>query len=74
MSKVIASIVLYKHSYAELKATLDSLFATPSIEKVILVDNHSSNWATTFQHPKVVYEKSEGNFGFGYGHNIAIRK
>ncbi|MDU6157355.1 glycosyltransferase [Acinetobacter pittii] len=74
MPKTIASIVLYKHSYAELKATLDSLFATPSIEKVILVDNHSSNWAATFQHPKVVYEKSEGNFGFGYGHNVAIRK
>ena len=74
MPKTIASIVLYKHSYAELKATLDSLFATPSIEKVILVDNHSSDWAATFQHPKVVYEKSEGNFGFGYGHNIAIRK
>ena len=72
--KTIASIVLYKHSYTELKATLDSLFATSSIEKVILVGNHASDWAATFQHPKVDYEKSEGNFGFGYGHNIAIRK
>lgn len=72
--KTIASIVLYKHSYAELKATLDSLFAAPSIEKVILVDNHASDWAAAFQHPKVVYEKSAGNFGFGFGHNIAIRK
>lgn len=72
--KTIASIVLYKHSYAELKATLESLFAAPSIEKVILVDNHASDWAAAFQHPKVVYEKSAGNFGFGFGHNIAIRK
>lgn len=71
---IIASIVLYKHSYAELKATLDSLFAVPSIEKVILVDNHASDWAATFQHPKVIYEKSAGNFGFGFGHNVAIRK
>lgn len=74
MSKVITSIVLYKHSYAELKATLNSLFAVPSIDKVILVDNHQSDWAATLLHPKVIYEKSAGNFGFGYGHNTAIRK
>lgn len=73
-TKTIASIVLYKHSYAQLKATLDSLFAAPSIDKVILLDNHASDWAATFQHPKVIYEKSAGNFGFGFGHNIAIRK
>ena len=34
MPKIFASIVLYKHSYTELKATLDSLFATSSIEKL----------------------------------------
>ena len=74
MPKIFASIVLYKHSYADLEATLDSLFAVSSIAKVILVDNDTSDWAATFQHSKVIYEKSAGNFGFGYGHNIAIRK
>lgn len=76
MSKVniIASIVLYKHNYIELKATLDSLFSVPEVEKIILVDNDSSSWASTYKHPKVIYEKSEGNFGFGYGHNFAIKK
>ncbi len=74
MPKIIASIVLYKHSYADLKATLDSLFSIQSINKIILVDNDISDWAVKFQHPKVIYEKSAGNFGFGYGHNIAIRK
>lgn len=74
MSKVITSIVIYKHSYADLQLTLDSLLASSSIEKVILVDNDHSDWASTFSHPKVTYIKSEGNFGFGYGHNIAIQK
>ncbi|MDQ8996680.1 glycosyltransferase [Acinetobacter soli] len=70
----IASIVIYKHSYEELKPTLDSLLNTSSIEKIILVDNDTSNWANSFKHDKVIYLKSEGNFGFGYGHNLAIKK
>lgn len=71
---VCASIVIYKHTYEELKLTLDSLLASPSVEKIILVDNHASDWAATFQHSKIIYERSAGNYGFGYGHNIAIRK
>ena len=74
MVSVIASIVLYKHSYLDLKPTLDSLLATPSLSKVILVDNDESTWAKSFSHSKVVYVKSEGNFGFGYGHNYAIKR
>ncbi|NHC03373.1 glycosyltransferase family 2 protein [Acinetobacter sp. 187] len=71
--KVIASIVIYKHSYQELKPTLDSLIDTPSIEKIVLVDNDSSDWAYKNLDPKIIYIKSEGNFGFGYGHNLAIK-
>ena len=71
---VIASIVIYNHSYQELKPTLDSLLNAPSIHKVILVDNSASDWANTFVHEKVVYLKSQGNFGFGYGHNLAIKQ
>lgn len=74
MSKVIASIVVYRHSYNDLKETLESLLSSEFIEKVILVDNDESDWAPNFNHTKIVYEKSAGNFGFGYGHNIAIRK
>lgn len=74
MHKVIVSVVLFKHSYADLKPTLESLFLSPLIEKIILVDNDESDWASKFHHPKVIYEKSAGNFGFGYGHNLAIQK
>lgn len=71
---VIASIVLYKHSYEELSPTLESLLNANEIEKIILVDNDHSNWASKFNHPKITYLKSDGNFGFGYGHNLAIKK
>lgn len=72
--EIFCSLVLYKHSFNELKATLDSLFAVSEIKKIILVDNDESEWATAFTHEKVIYLKSEGNFGFGYGHNQAINK
>ena len=72
--KIFASIVIYKHSYNDLKETLDSLCACEVIEKVILIDNDESDWASQLNHPKVIYEKSAGNFGFGYGHNLAIQK
>lgn len=74
MIKVVASIVIYKHSCTELALTLDSLFSSKYIKSVILVDNDASDWASKFQHPKVKYIKSDGNFGFGYGHNIAIKE
>jgi GT2 family glycosyltransferase len=71
---VIASIVIYNHSYQELKPTLDSLLNAPSIQKIILVDNAISDWASSFSHTKIIYLKSENNFGFGYGHNLAINQ
>lgn len=74
MNKIFASIVLYKHSYEELKPTLDSLLAISSIDKIILVDNDSSLWADSLDDSRLIYIKSEGNFGFGAGHNLAIKK
>lgn len=69
-----ASIVLYKHSYEDLKPTLDSLINSPEISKIILVDNDDSDWAKRPIDLKINYIKSEGNYGFGYGHNVAIKK
>lgn len=71
---VIASIVLYKHSYDDLKETLNSLLNSKSVKKIILVDNDSSEWAKTYENGKVTYLKTDGNFGFGYGHNFAISR
>lgn len=74
MIKIVSSIVIYKHTYVELQDTLNCLIASNHIKKIILVDNDESDWASTFEHDKVIYLKSNGNFGFGYGHNQAINK
>jgi len=74
LNKVIASIVLYKHSYNDISVTLNCLLESDYIKKIILVDNDFSDWANTFKHEKLLYVKSEGNFGFGYGHNFAIQR
>lgn len=71
---IIVSIVIYQHSYADLKLTLDSLFLSPLIHKIILIDNDQSDWAVNFNHEKIIYLKTNGNYGFGYGHNHAIKK
>ncbi|WP_406874847.1 glycosyltransferase [Acinetobacter baumannii] len=74
MSKIFVSIVIYKHTYLELKDTLNCLITSNHIQKIILVDNDESDWAPTFKHEKVIYLKSKRNLGFGYGHNQAINR
>lgn len=74
MNSVIASLVIFKHSYSDLKPTLESLISSDYISSIILVDNDESNWAHHFIHEKVKYLKSVGNIGFGSGHNLAIRQ
>lgn len=69
-----ASIVLYKHRYEDIQPTIDCLLKTACVSQVVLVDNDNSSWAATFEHPRVTYIKSDGNFGFGYGHNYAIKR
>ena len=71
---ITASIVLYKHSYNDISVTLNCLIQSNYIHKIILVDNDVSEWANIFNHEKLIYIKSEGNFGFGYGHNLAIKR
>jgi len=69
-----ASLVLYQHTLADIQTTLNSLFRTDSVDKVILVDNGGCDWANRLDNPKISYIKAERNGGFGYGHNLAIHK
>lgn len=71
---IIVSIVIYKHSYLDLKPTIDSLLSVSIISKIILIDNDSSYWAQNLLNDRIFYVQSDGNFGFGYGHNLAIKK
>lgn len=69
-----ASIVLYHHTYDEIKKALDSLLACQYTKKVILVDNGGCDWASQLGNNKISYIKSPKNGGFGYGHNLAINQ
>ena len=71
-TSIICSIVLYKHTKNELMPTLQCLIDSLYIKFIILVDNDNTDWASDFIHEKIIYLKSGGNFGFGYGHNLAI--
>lgn len=71
---IYASIVIFKHSFEDLRLTLDSLINNHYINKIILIDNDNTTWANTFYHEKITYIKSPGNIGFGSAHNIAIKK
>ena len=71
---VVDSIVLYKHTNEEIQPVIDSLLAERLVEKVILVDNASSDWADRLNHPKIVYIKSIVNGGYGHGHNQAMER
>lgn len=73
--KVIASLVLFKHEYQDIKHTLSSLFAEESITKVVIVDNGGfCQWLTDFQHEKVEIISLPVNEGFGAGHNAVFER
>ncbi len=68
--KIIASLVLYKHSYEDIKVTLDSLLNEPDVEKIVLVDNGAHcDWVAKLNIPKVDSIINKINRGFGAGHN-----
>lgn len=71
-SDVIASIVLFNHTYAQIERTLNSLLCEPQIAKIVLVDNGGCGWAFSLNDPRIKVLKSNKNCGFGHGHNQAM--
>lgn len=73
--KIIASLVLYRHSYADISKTLDSLLREKSVEKVCIVDNggHCA-WLQEYAHHKVEILTLASNQGFGGGHNAVFQR
>ncbi|ALX94370.1 glycosyltransferase [Serratia fonticola] len=70
--QIVASIVLYNHTYAQLEDTLSSLLSEACVEKIVLVDNGGSVWAASLNNPRITYIEAVKNKGFGYGHNLAM--
>ncbi|OMQ23054.1 glycosyl transferase [Serratia oryzae] len=71
--QIVASIVLFNHSYAQLEDTLSSLLSEPCVEKIVLVDNGGAEWAATLNNPRISYLSLGQNKGFGCGHNFAMK-
>lgn len=72
--QIVASIVLFNHSHAQLEDTLSSLLRETCVEKIVLVDNGGSPWAAELNDPRICYIATEQNKGFGYGHNLAMEQ
>lgn len=68
--KIIASLVLYKHRFEDIRKTLSSLINEDSLNKVVIVDNgNHCDWLKKFSHAKVEKIYLDKNCGFGAGHN-----
>ena len=72
---IVASVILYRHSFEDVYKTIDSLIEEDIISKIVLVDNGGfCAWTGTLSHPKIEVIVSEKNIGFGAGNNIVFQK
>lgn len=73
--KIIASLVLFKHRYQDIKQTLTSLFEELSVTRVVIVDNGTHcDWLNDFSHEKLDVIRLPENKGFGAGHNTVFER
>lgn len=73
--EIIVSLVLYKHTFEDVKKTLNSLMNEDSINKVVLVDNGNyCTWLQDYNHEKLEKIFLDSNSGFGAGHNAALKR
>ena len=65
------SIVLYKHSVAEIKPLIETLRKSKLICKIFIIDN-SPEKQTDFEKLPVEYIFTGKNLGYGAAHNIGL--
>ncbi|MBH2760294.1 glycosyltransferase [Serratia ureilytica] len=70
--QIVASIVLFNHSYEQVAGTLTSLLAERCVDKIVLVNNGGADWADALDNDRISYISAKGNGGFGHGHNLAM--
>jgi len=58
----------------DLEPTIQSLLGTKALAHLTIVDNGGCEWAQRIEDPRARYIKAPCNGGYGYGHNIAIKK
>jgi GT2 family glycosyltransferase len=75
MSRISASIVLYKTEEKQLEQLLSCVSRSGLINQVYLIDNSPNPVESNLFHLSFVkYIKSTKNVGYGAGHNIALRE
>ncbi|MEL7883227.1 glycosyltransferase family 2 protein [Serratia marcescens] len=72
--QIVASIVLFNHSYEQVAGTLTSLLAERCVDKIVLVNNGGADWADALNNARISCISAKGNGGFGHGHNLAMER
>ncbi|MBO1500777.1 glycosyltransferase family 2 protein [Serratia proteamaculans] len=72
--QIVASIVLFNHSYEQVEATLTSLLNEHCVGKIVLINNGGADWAASLGNERISYIHSAVNGGFGYGHNLSMKR
>lgn len=75
MTKITASIVIFKTNYVEILKVIDSFLNSTTNAKLFLIDNSPTNQFTDLKlNSNIEYIFNNNNLGYGTGHNIAIKK
>lgn len=72
--QIVASIVLFNHSYEQVEDTLTSLLNEQCVGKIVLINNGGSDWAASLGNERISYIHSAVNGGFGHGHNLSMKR
>ena len=73
--KITASIVTYNNNFDDLKAAIGSFLNSDLNIKLYISDNSETDLIKTLRNDsRIEYIYNRCNNGFGYGHNIAIKK
>ncbi|CAI0798086.1 dTDP-Rha:alpha-D-GlcNAc-pyrophosphate polyprenol, alpha-3-L-rhamnosyltransferase [Serratia grimesii] len=70
--QIVASIVLFNHSYEQVEETLTSLLNEQCVGKIVLVNNGGADWAASLGNDRIGYIHSTINGGFGHAHNLCM--
>ncbi|MCD5384455.1 MAG: glycosyltransferase [Candidatus Pacebacteria bacterium] len=80
MTKINASIVIYKNTKTQLQSVIDSVMKINDLGKLYIIDNSPEHGdrvkriISSKDKSKIEYIHSSVNLGYGAAHNIAIRK
>ncbi len=73
MKKLNVSIVLYKHTFKEVLALIETIQKSDIVSNIFIIDN-SPTPTNEFKEIDVNYKHNTNNLGYGRAHNIAIRE